>query len=77
MRRLIIPILFMQGHWVLCLKHQEKKKRFIWEFPNYYSEKDDKMWQEYKEKYPDHFEEMPQIKKNEIWEHLDEIRNKK
>ena len=58
-------------------KHREKKKRFIWEFPNYYSEKDDKLWQEYKENFPENFEEMPQIKKNEIWEHLDEIRNKK
>ncbi len=58
-------------------KHQEKKKKFIWEFPNYYSEKDDKLWQEYKENFPDSVEEMPQIKKNEVWEHLDELRNKK
>ena len=58
-------------------KHQEKKKKFIWEFPNYYSEKDDKLWQEYKENFPENVDEMPQIKKNEIWEHLDEIRNKK
>jgi membrane associated rhomboid family serine protease len=57
-------------------KHQEKKKKFIWEFPNYYSEKDDKLWQEYIEGHPEHFLEMPQKKKEEIWEHLDEIRKK-
>jgi membrane associated rhomboid family serine protease len=28
-------------------KHREKNKKFIWEFPNYYSEKDDKLWQDY------------------------------
>lgn len=67
----------------LCLalvfrkKHQEKKKKFIWEFPNYYSEKDDKLWQEYKENHPEHFEEMPQFKKENVWDHLDEIRKKK
>ena len=27
-------------------KNIKKKKKFIWEFPNYYSEKDDKLWQE-------------------------------
>ena len=57
-------------------KHQEKKKKFIWEFPNYYSEKDNKLWQEYIEGHPEHFLEMPQKKKEEIWEHLDEIRKK-
>ena len=57
-------------------KHQEKKKKFIWEFPNYYSEKDDKLWQDYIEGHPEHFLEMPQKKKEEIWEHLDEIRKK-
>ena len=57
-------------------KHREKNKKFIWEFPNYYSEKDDKLWQEYIEGHPEHFLEMPQKKKEEIWEHLDEIRKK-
>lgn len=57
-------------------KNLEKKKKFIWEFPNYYSEKDDKLWQEYKEQHPEHFEEMPQLKKSKIWDHLDEIRKK-
>lgn len=54
----------------------EKKKKFIWEFPNYYSEKDDKIWQEYKEKYPEDFMELPQKKKEDIWKHLEEMRKK-
>jgi hypothetical protein len=41
----------------------EKKKRFIWEFPNYYSEKDDKLWQEYKENHPEDFMELPYKKR--------------
>ena len=52
----------------------EKKKKFIWQFPNYYSEKDDKLWQEYRENHPEDFMEMPQKKRDDIWEHLDEIR---
>ena len=55
-------------------KAGEDKKRFIWEFPNYYSEKDDKLWQEYKENHPDDFLELPYKKKDDAWEHLDEIR---
>lgn len=57
-------------------KHQEKKKRFIWEFPNYYSEKDDKLWQEYKENFEEDFRELPQYKKEDEWAHLDQIRRK-
>ncbi len=57
-------------------KSGEKENRFIWQYPNYYSEKDDKLWQEYKEKYPDDFEELPYRKKDEVWEKLDEIRRK-
>lgn len=57
-------------------KHQGKKKRFIWEFPNYYSEKDDKLWQEYIQNHPEHFTEEPKLKKDDIWERLDEIRKK-
>ena len=41
----------------------ERKKKYIWEFPNYYSEKDDKLWQEYKENHPDDFLELPYKKK--------------
>lgn len=52
----------------------ERKKKFIWEFPNYYSEKDDKLWQEYRENHPEDFLELPYKKKDKIWEHLDEIR---
>lgn len=57
-------------------KYGEKRKRFIWEFPNYYSEKDDRMWQEYKENHPEDFLELPQKQKDNIWDHLDEIRRK-
>lgn len=54
-------------------KNGEKKIRYIWEFPNYYSEKDDKLWQEYKENHPDDFLELPYRKKENFWDHLDEI----
>ena len=54
----------------------EKKNKFIWQFPNYYSEKDDLMWQEYKENYPEDFLELPYRKQAEEWEHLDKLRNK-
>lgn len=57
-------------------KHREKNKKFIWEFPNYYSEKDDKLWQEYLENHPEHFTEEPKLKKDDVWDHLDEIRKK-
>jgi hypothetical protein len=46
------------------------------EFPNYYSEKDDKLWQDYTQNHPEHFLEEPKLKKDDIWEHLDEIRKK-
>lgn len=52
----------------------EKKKKFIWEFPNYYSEKDDLLWQEYRLKHPEDFEELPQKKQENIWDHLEEIK---
>lgn len=54
----------------------EKKKKYIWEFPNYYSEKDDKLWQEYKENNPDDFLELPYKKRDDIWDHLDKLRGK-
>lgn len=55
-------------------KSGEKKKKFIWELPNYYSEKDDKLWQEYKENHPDDFSELPYKKKDDIWDRLEELR---
>ena len=55
-------------------KTGEKKQRFIWQFTNYYSEKDDKLWQEYKENHPDDFLELPYLKKEDPWDHLDKIR---
>ncbi|WP_209388599.1 rhomboid family intramembrane serine protease [Chryseobacterium sp. RR2-3-20] len=57
-------------------KYGEKKKKYIWEFPNYYSEKDDKLWQEYKENNPDDFMELPYKKRDDIWDHLEELRKK-
>ncbi|PTT43180.1 rhomboid family intramembrane serine protease [Chryseobacterium sp. HMWF028] len=54
----------------------EKKKKFIWEFPNYYSEKDDKLWQEYKENHPEDFMELPYKKRDDIWDHLEELRKR-
>lgn len=54
----------------------ERKKKFIWEYPNYYSEKDDKLWMEYREKHAGDFEELPQKKKDVIWERLDELRRR-
>lgn len=54
----------------------EKKKKYIWEFPNYYSEKDDKLWQHYKENHPDDFQELPYKKRDDIWDHLDKLRRK-
>ena len=57
-------------------KSENKKQKYIWEFPNYYNEKDDKLWQDYIEKHPEDFNEMPQ-KKEDIWKYLDEIRGKK
>lgn len=57
-------------------KSGEKNVRFIWEYPNYYSEKDDKLWQDYKENHPDDFLDLPYKKKDDIWDHLDEIRKK-
>lgn len=55
-------------------KAGERKKKYIWEFPNYYSEKDDKLWQQYKENHPEDFLELPYKKKDNVWEYLDEIR---
>lgn len=54
----------------------EQPKKFIWQYPNYYSERDDKIWQQYKTEHPEDFQELPQIKKPDIWEYLDEIRKK-
>lgn len=55
-------------------KSGEKKVRFIWQYPNYYSEKDDKLWNEYKENHPNDFLELPYKKKDGVWDRLDEIR---
>ncbi|MBS1548652.1 MAG: rhomboid family intramembrane serine protease [Bacteroidetes bacterium] len=54
----------------------DKKKKFVWEYPNYYSEKDDKLWQEYKENHPEDFQELPYKKEEDIWDRLDELRRK-
>ena len=57
-------------------KGESRNKRFIWEYPNYYSEKDDKLWQEYRENHPEDFEEMPKFQRDDVWKHLDELRKK-
>lgn len=54
----------------------EKKNKFIWQFPNYYSERDDLLWQEYKENHPEDFLELPHREQASEWEHLDEILKK-
>ena len=55
-------------------KQGDKKIKYIWEYPEYYSERDDKLWQEYKINHPEDFEDLPQLKQQNIWEYLDEIR---
>ena len=55
---------------VMFRKQGEKQKKFIWEFPNYYNEKDDQLWQHYIQNHPDDFHEMPQKKKDNIWDTL-------
>ena len=57
-------------------KQGEKKNKFIWQFPNYYNEKDDLLWQEYKDNHPEDFLELPYRKQPVEWEHLDELRKK-
>lgn len=55
----------------------EKKKKYIWEFPNYYSEKDDYLWREYLERHPEHFSnELPKEKEDPAWQYLEELRKK-
>ncbi len=61
---------------IIFRKFGDKKKKYIWEFPNYYSEKDDKIWQAYMENHPEDFEELPQLKQENIWDYLDEIRKR-
>lgn len=55
-------------------KQTDKKIKYIWQYPNYYSEKDDKLWQAYIASHPQNFEELPQLKQENIWDYLDEIR---
>ncbi|SDE44759.1 rhomboid family intramembrane serine protease [Riemerella columbipharyngis] len=54
--------------------NEENKNKFIWQYPNYYSEKDDKLWQEYKARFPEDFNELPRMKEPDIWDRLEEIR---
>lgn len=58
----------------LFRKSAKKKRQYIWQFPNYYNEKDDRLWQEYQKKYPEDFQEIPTKKQSDIWQHLDKIR---
>ncbi|MCG2793476.1 MAG: rhomboid family intramembrane serine protease [Weeksellaceae bacterium] len=59
---------------VVFRKYGEKKIKYIWEYPEYYNERDDKLWQDYILHHPEDFEELPQMKPHNIWEYLDEIR---
>lgn len=61
---------------IVFRKFGDRKKKYIWEFPNYYNEKDDKIWQEYMANHPEDFEELPQLKQENIWDYLDEIRKR-
>ncbi len=54
----------------------EKKRKFIWEFPNYYNEKDDELWMQYRENHPEDFEDSSPRKRDEVWERLEELRKK-
>ncbi len=60
----------------LFRKKGERKRKYIWEYPRYYNEKDDRLWQKYREEHPQDFEEMPQLKKDDLWEHLEELRKR-
>lgn len=68
------------GNYSCCTfqkNRRREKRKFIWEFPNYYNERDDKMWQEYIANHPEDFEELPRkLKQENIWEYLDEIRKR-
>lgn len=56
--------------------HKEKHKKYIWEFPNYYSEKDDKLWQDYIENHHTDYLNMPKKPEDDVWKYLDELRRK-
>ncbi len=58
-------------------KHGEKRTKYMWEYPNYYNEKDDLMWQKYQIEHPEDFEELPSYQQENEWSYLDEIRKKK
>ena len=59
--------------FVYRYKGEEKRRKFIWEYPNYYSEKDDVLWQTYSQSYPEHFVQLPQVKPKNAWDSLDEL----
>ncbi|QCX54464.1 rhomboid family intramembrane serine protease [Elizabethkingia sp. JS20170427COW] len=61
----------------IIYRHQsEKRKKYIWEYPNYYNEKDDLLWQKYKAEYPGDFNELPHTQEDEIWDYLEELRKR-
>lgn len=61
---------------IIYQKEGTRKEKFIWEYPNYYNEKDDLLWQEYINDHPEDFTDLPQKQKHDIWEYLDELRRK-
>lgn len=60
---------------IIYQKIGTRRKKFIWEYPHYYNEKDDLLWQKYLEEHPGDFQEIPK-KEDDIWGFLDELRNK-
>lgn len=53
-----------------------RRRRYIWEYPGYYSERDDRLWQDYKARHPEDFESLPQKPEEDIWKYLDELRRR-
>lgn len=58
-------------------KKDEKKTKYMWEYPHYYNEKDDLLWRKYQENYPEDFDELPYYQKEDKWSFLEDIRNSK
>lgn len=57
-------------------KKEARRERFIWEYPNYYNEKDDRIWQTYLQNNPgveSEVEAETEIRKENIWKRLDEL----
>lgn len=60
-------------------KYGEQRHKYIWQYPHYYNEMDDLLWQKYKAEHPEDFfdEPRPPKKKDPAWEYLDELLKRK